>query len=221
MKMFFSLICSLNFVFFAFAQGSLNQSFEYLEKAPENTIVDAILFSINGTPYSLIDLKKYMFLSGIKNPKIACFNYIQTLLIVEKAKSLGAKVPEKVINRAIEEILNRNHMNLSTLNILLQSKDISFEEFKKFVENQILVSGYLQDFGKPDLLVLAQDFNLEIYEPLCYTDELKDFYVPKFNKNLKIIKNQNSQKNINITKDNEKIISNSTLGENINGTEKK
>jgi len=199
MKKVLLLFSLLNFSFFALAQNPLNKSLKYLKEAPENSIADAILFSIEEDAYSLIDLKKYMFLSGIKNPKKACINYIQALLIEKKAKSLGANVPKKVIDQAINEILKRNNMNLSTLKILLESKGISFEEFEKFVENQILVSSYIQSFEKPNILTLAQEFNLEIYEPLCYIEELKEFFVPNFYENLKIEKEKFLENRENVT----------------------
>lgn len=221
MKIVLFLFSFLNFSFFAFAQNSLNQSFRYLKEAPENSIVDAILFSVDGDPYSLIDLKKYMFLSGIKDPKKACRNYIQTLLIAKKAKSLGAKVPEKIINQAIKEILKRNNMDLSTLRILLESKGISFEEFKKFIENQILVSSYMQDFGRPNIYTLAQDFNLEIYEPLCYIEELKEFFVPKFYENLKVEKHEPLENKENITtENNNRFINDTNITNNTSQTNK-
>ena len=217
-KKIFNLALFFLFFLFSISYSQENQTFKILKNAPKNSIVDAVLFSINGTPYTLIDLKKYMFLSGSLNPKEACLNYIFYLLIEKKAKALGGKIPKEALDKAINEILKRNGMDLDTLKVLLETKNISFEDFKKFIELQLFVSSYIRNFGRPDIKSLGEEFNLEIYEPLCYVDALNEFYVPKYLKSLKVINNQSLEnKTINLNK-NSNESENLTQNENLNHT---
>lgn len=140
-------------------------------------LIDRIVAVVNNEVITLSDLNKVvalMFAGVDKNQSFteeqraeiqqkALEQLIEKKLIEQKAREFDIKVSDKEVNRAIEDVLKRNNINLEQLEALLKKDGSSLEEYRKMLRSEILQSKVIGREVRSKVTITDKDIQ-EYYE---------------------------------------------------------
>lgn len=111
-------------------------------------IIDRVVASVDGEPYTLRDLKHYIVLQGdtkttspTQDPA-QLSKYLRAMigdrLLTKEAEAVGISIGEDQIQKYIDEVKRQNKVDDAGLERLLKSRGISLEDYKRQVATDIL-----------------------------------------------------------------------------------
>lgn len=154
---------------FSEVQSSVKKSLTPAEaiKNKYQEVVDQILFVIDGEPYTLIDFKDYLNIRGEKAPTDMALLGPETSrlireMIVDKLLSKesitsGMAVSEDEVDAYIDEIKSQNKVDDVGFERLLQSRGITFSDYKEQVKSDILRTRVIGSRVRSKVNVIDQD----------------------------------------------------------------
>ncbi len=128
----------------------------FVPAATAEELIDRIIAVVNNDVISLSDLnqvigpmlaaysqQKGQALSDEERAELvkkAIDQLVEKKLIEQKAKEFDIKVTDKDIDRSVEEVLQRNNLTLEQLKEILKKDGSSFEDYRKMLQSEILMS---------------------------------------------------------------------------------
>ena len=147
---------------------SISCCFTSVHAVPQS--LDKIVAVVNDVPITQSAFNKQMQIatqqlqaSGMKLPanttlrEYVLQQMIDTELQLEMAKKIGLKVDDKMLDKAIDDIAQRNGLNAAVLQTKLEQQGMKFANYREEIRQQILLSQLQEKMVAPKINISEQE----------------------------------------------------------------